>query len=269
MIPFVDYHTHTTFSCDARHTVDAMCRHAIQIGLQEIAFTEHADFEHLDSCRDYLEPAAYIRAVEAARARYDGRLTIRAGIEVGEPHRYPEKTADLLDAFPFDFVLGSLHWVDGYPGFSKQFFKGRTPEEAWRSYFEELVLLCEAGDFDVLAHLDLPKRHDRTFTPEPYAGPIRRALAHLVERGIGIEINCSGFRYPVNEPLPGTVIVRWFRELGGEILTIGTDAHKASHLGEDFEQAVAIAQEAGFETISRFHQRESLHTAAQTDSRQF
>ncbi len=261
MNPFVDYHTHTTFSCDARDTVDAMCRHAIEIGLQEIAFTEHADFEHLDSCRDYLKPADYFRAVEAARACYGDRLTIRAGVEIGEPHRYPAETAELLDAFPFDFVLGSVHWVNGYPGFSSKFFKGRPAEEAWCSYFEELVRLCEVGDFDVLAHLDLPKRHDSVFDPAPYADLIRTALRRLVERDMGLEINCSGLRYPVQESLPGATILHWYRELGGEILTVGTDAHETSHLGRGLDGALEIAHTAGFESLTLFRGRQPRPSA--------
>lgn len=251
---FVDYHAHTTFSCDARDTLDAMCQQAIKIGLQEIAFTEHADFEHADSCHGYFRPAAYMGAIEAARQRYGDRLVIRAGVEIGEPHRYPHETAQLLDAYPFDLVLGSLHWVNGYPGFSSKFFDGRPAEVAWRSYFEELVRMCEAGDFDVLAHLDLPKRHN-IFDPEPYADLIRAALQRLVERGIGMEINCSGYRYPVREPLPGPAVVRWYRELEGEILTLGTDAHSISHLGQEIESGLAIAREAGFEAVTLFQNR--------------
>lgn len=257
----IDYHTHTTFSCDARDTIDAMCQQAIQLGLREIAFTEHADFEHADSCYGYLQPAAYFEALEVVRRRYGDRLTIRAGIEVGEPHRYPEETATLLNTYPFDFVLGSLHWVDGHPTFSKQFFNGRPPEMAWREYFEELVRMCRAGNFDVLAHLDLPKRHDPTFQPEPYADLIRSALQSLVERGIGIEINCSGLRYPVREPLPGPAVLRWYRELEGEILTIGTDAHSVSHLGQGLAHGLEMAHTAGFEAITLFRERRPQQVA--------
>lgn len=259
MTPFVDYHVHTTFSCDARDTVDAMCRRAIELGLQEIAFTEHADFEHADSCYGYFRPAAYFQAIEAARRLYGDSLAIRVGVEVGEPHRYPDQTAELLQAYPFDFVLGSLHWVDGYPGFSPKFFDGRPAEDAWRSYFEELARMCGAGDFDVLAHLDLPKRHgvgrNCTFHLEPYENLIRAALRGLIERGKGIEINCSGLRYPMHEPLPGPMVVQWYRELGGEILTVGTDAHSISHLGQGIKYGFDMAREAGFQTVTLFQAR--------------
>lgn len=261
MEPFVDYHIHTTFSCDARSTLDAMCQRAIELGLQEIAFTEHADFEHLDICYRYFEPATYFQAIEAARQRYGDCLTIRAGVEVGEPHRYPDETAELLDAYPFDFVLGSLHWVDGHLSFRQGFFDGRPAEVALRSYFEELAHMCEVGDFDVLAHLDLPKRHiarnNGTFDPEPYEDLIRAALRSLIERGKGIEVNCSGLRYPMREPLPGLTVVQWYRELDGEILTVGTDAHSTSHLGPGIEHGLDIAREAGFQTVTLFQERRS------------
>ncbi len=262
MEPFIDYHAHTTFSCDARDTMDAMCRRAIELGLQEIVFTEHVDFEHLDSCYRYFKPASYFEAIEEARRCYGDRLLIRTGAEVGEPHRYPDETAELLEAYPFDFVIGSLHWVDGRPTFGPDFFAGWSPQAAWRAYFEELVRLCEAGDFDVLAHLDLPKRHFRpingSFDPEPYAELIHAALQSLIQRGKGIEVNCSGLRYPVQEPLPGLRVVQWYRELGGEILTVGTDAHRTSHLGEGIDQAVKMAQVAGFETFTRFRARQPV-----------
>ena len=252
---FVDYHTHTSLSCDALDTMDAMCQQAIKIGLQEIAFTEHADFEPADACTGFYQPEKYFDAIETARQRYGSQLTIRAGVEIGEPHRYPDETASLLDNFHFDFVLGSLHWVADYPAFSDKFFKDRSFEAGWQSYFDELTKMCEVGDFDVLSHLDLPKRHIGPFEAQAYESAIKESLQQLVQRDKGIEINCSGLRYKAGETLPGPSVIRWYRELGGTILTLGTDSHRLAELGQGLDHAKTLAITAGFDSISTFEAR--------------
>ena len=257
-----DYHIHTRFSCDSETKIASACKAAIARGVREIAFTDHADFEPLDACCGYLRPAAYRAQIERCRRQYGDVLTIRAGIEIGELHVYRDQAAALLEAYDFDFVLGSLHWVDGWPAFDGKYFIEQTLEEGLRAYFEELARLAALADYDVLAHLDIVRRAVyRSFGLQevdytPYAETIRRALRSLIERGKGLEINTSNCRRGMGEPNPTLQVLRWYRELGGEILTFGSDAHAAEDIQSCFEVALGMARDAGFTRLATFEKRE-------------
>jgi histidinol-phosphatase (PHP family) len=239
----------------------AACDAAIARGLSEIAFTDHADFEPLDACCGYLRPAAYLAQVERCRRRYGRRLTIRAGVEIGEVHVYRDEAAALLEAHEFDFVLGSLHWVDSRPAFDGRYFTGRTLEEGLRAYFEELARLAAEADYDVLGHFDMVRRavyHScglKTLDYAPYEGTIRCILRTLVERGKGLEVNTSACRRGMGDPNPALQVLRWYHELGGEVLTFGSDAHTADSVGSCFDVAREMAQAAGFTRLATFEQR--------------
>jgi len=257
-----DYHVHTCFSCDSKTEVAAACETAIARGLSEIAFTDHADFEPLDACYDHLRPAAYLAEIERCRSRYGHDLVIRAGVEIGETHVYHCQVAALLETHAFDFVLGSLHWVDGHPAFDERYFNGQALEEGLRAYFEELARLAAEADYDVLAHFDIVRRAVsrsfglNTLDYTPYEGTIRSILCTLVERGKGLEINTSTCRRGMGDPNPTLQVLRWYHELGGEILTLGSDAHISNAIGSCFDVALEMAQAAGFTRLATFERRQ-------------
>lgn len=261
MTPPPDYHVHTHFSCDSKVDMAAACEAAIARGMREIAFTDHADFEPLDDCCKYLRPGAYLAKVEHCRRRYGSHLTIRAGVEIGEGHVYRDQATALLEAREFDFVLGSLHWVDDRPAFDGQYFAGRTLEAGLRAYFEELARLAAEADYDVLAHFDIVRRAvHRSFGLNgldyaPHEETIRRILRTLVERGKGLEINTSPRRRGMGDPNPALQVLRWYRELGGEVLTFGSDAHTADSIGSCFDVAREMARAAGFTRLATFERR--------------
>ncbi len=255
-----DYHTHTCFSCDSKTKMAAACEAAIARGLSEIAFTDHLDFGPDDS-RGYFRPAAYLAEIERCRAIYGGRLTIRAGVEVGEPHLFACETAAVLAVGDFDFVLGSAHYADGMQAAWKKPFFEQPLRQAYEAYFRQVVRLAAEGNFDVLGHLDLVKRDARKFGkaydgPEPYAEMIRTALRSLVERGKGIEINTSPLRRGQSEPCPSLEVLQWYRELGGEILTLGSDAHTPDAVGSCLDVALEMARAAGFTRLATFERRQ-------------
>jgi histidinol-phosphatase (PHP family) len=135
--------------------------------------------------------------------------------------------------------------------------------QAYEAYFRQVAHLAAEGEFDVLGHLDLVKRDAHKFGkpydgPDPYAGLIRAALRSVVERGKGIEINTSALYKGYPEPCPSLEILRWYRDLGGEILTIGSDAHIPDHVGSCFEVALEMARATGFTRLARFEQRQIL-----------
>jgi histidinol-phosphatase (PHP family) len=259
LTPPPDYHIHTGFSIDSETGMAAVCEAAIARGLEEIAFTDHADFGPADS-PDYFCPDEYLAAIERCRARYGDRLTICAGVEMGEPHIFVQEAKAVLSAGDFDLVLGSAHYADGLQvAWEARFFE-QPLRQAYEAYFRQVVGLAAEGDFDVLGHLDLVKRDALKFGkvydgPGPYADMIRAALRSVVERGKGIEINTSPLRRGQPEPCPSLEVLRWYRELGGEILTIGSDAHTPADVGSYLDVAVDMARSVGFTRLARFEGR--------------
>lgn len=256
-----DYHIHSTFSCDSDATLEQICQSALHRGVTEIAITDHADFEPLDSCCDYLQPSLQWKAMERCRAQFAGELTIRIGVECGEAHVYHNEIGSLLSAYDYDIVLGSVHWVGDRPAFDEAFFDGLELEEGIALYFTELARLAADGDFDVLAHADFVRRAaylryglcelDLTH----HETQLRAIMQTLVERGKGLEVNTSTLRRGIGDPGPPVQILRWYREAGGQMVTIGSDAHRPGHVGTGFERALEMIREAGFEQLATFHRR--------------
>jgi len=260
LIRLADYHIHTRFSIDSETDLEEACEAAIARRLSEIAFTDHADFG-ADDTPGYFRPAEYVAAVERCRARYSDRLTIRLGVEIGEPHLFAQEAEAVLAAGKFDLVLGSAHYADGMQAAWKEGFFEQPLRQAYDAYFRQVVRLAAEGDFDVLGHLDLIKRDARKFGkaydgPGPYADMIRTALRSIVEQGKGIEINTSPLHRGQPEPCPSLEMVRWYRELGGEILTFGSDAHETDAIGACFDVALEMARAAGFKRLARFEKRQ-------------
>ncbi len=251
-----DTHVHSQFSFDTHTSMREQAQRALALGLAGLAFTDHVEWYPDDEAYHFLNPAAYFAELEALRAQTNGRLTLLAGLEVGNPQRFLAETRALLSAWPWDFVLGSAHWVGDQRGWVKAFF-AESPEVAYRRYFAELLDLARHGDFDILAHLDIVRRddwelHRRALPVETFADEIRNVLQALIERGKGLEINTSGLAKGMGEPLPNVLILRWYRELGGDILVFGSDAHTPQRIAADFASARALALEAGFKRLARF-----------------
>jgi histidinol-phosphatase (PHP family) len=262
-----DYHTHSRFSCDSESTVEALCLAALERGMSEIAITDHADFEPLDPCSGYFKPEPYWEAIKDCREKFAGSLVIRAGVECGETHRYRRQIDRLLSAHKYDFVLGSLHWADDRPAWDRSFFDGLDLQQGLQVYFEELERLAAQGDYDVLGHFDFVRRaaFQRYGSTEldlvPHEQLLRRILRTVAERRKGLEVNTAAVRLGAGDPGPPTEVLRWFREEGGEIVTLGSDAHSPKDVGADFEQALAMVRQAGFEYLSTFELRSPRRVA--------
>lgn len=254
-----DYHIHTRYSLDSGADFDAVCQAAVARGIDEIAFTDHLDFGPCDSSGPF-PVEAYLDEIRTCRGTYGDRLAIRAGIEVGEPHLFAGQAAAVLAGGGFDFVIGSAHYAQGMRAAWFEDYFHQPLKDAYEAYFRQVLDLARSGDFDVLAHLDLIKRDARKFGkpydgPGPYADLIRAALTALVERGKGMEINTSPFRRGQPEPCPSMEVLRWYRELGGEVLTIGSDAHVPEAVGSDIDVALDMARAAGFTRLVTFRHR--------------
>jgi histidinol-phosphatase (PHP family) len=237
-----------------------MCQAALDKGLQEICFTDHVDLMPWDDTRGYFKPEAYMAEIERCRAEFAGRLTIRAGIEAGETHLAAAEIQALLAAWPFDFVLGSAHWTAQNGLALSQLYQVYPPEKVERDYLAWVLDLAKAGDFDSLGHLDLIKRYRPhelgPFDTLAYADLICAILQAIVRRDKAIEINTSPLRKGYNTTCPDLTVLRWYKELGGEKLTFGSDAHHTEYIDLGLEAAGELARAAGFTRLATFERRQ-------------
>lgn len=259
-----DYHIHTSCSPDGHNTMEELCEAAIQKGFTEIAFTDHFEcytpgyYSGNTQCFftiPYLE--RYFERFEKCAQKYGNRLTLRRGIELGQPHVNPETAKEVLGRFSFDVVIGSMHkinnvdlWETDYSGDARELKKNN---------YEKIEQMVQTMDFDVFAHLDILKRYStQQGHPMSVAEDGERLdgiLKCLAERGKALEINTSGLRTKTNETNPGPSIIRRFRELGGEAVSFGSDAHRIKDLGAGIDIAQEVAVAAGFRYVAVFENR--------------
>jgi histidinol-phosphatase (PHP family) len=235
--------------------MEATCRRAVEIGLPAVAFTEHADFGAGGHGSYHpLDVGAYCREVERCRALFPD-LRVLSGVELGEPHRFPAEAAAVLAAGPLDRVLGSIHCVPqgevltdvGVPGVL-------TPEhspQVLRAYLAELLALVESGQpFEVLTHLDYPKRYwphaEVPYREEDYQEEIRAVLRAAAARGTVLEINTTRGIEPRRGLCPGPVVLGWWVEAGGRAVSLGSDAHDPGKIAGGFALASELIESAGF-----------------------
>lgn len=255
-----DTHMHCSFSGDSDADPKEMILVARQAGLQGICFTDHMDYDYQETPGMFdLDVDAYQACISKLQQE-NPDFPILWGIELGlQPHT-ATRNRTLVQSYPFDFVIGSSHCIRNIDVYYPAFYEGRSEDEAYLDYFENV--LENAGgsaDFDVYGHIDYIVRygpHKNTYySYQKYADIIDEILRTLIARGKGIEINTAGFKYGLGHPNPTEDILRRYRELGGEILTIGADAHKPEHVAYDFAKVPGILKAAGFDYFTIFKQR--------------
>lgn len=235
--------------------MEASCRRALVIGLPAIAFTDHADFvENVHRDLRPLEVESYLEEVERCRSLFP-RLRILSGVELGEPHRFPAQAEQVLRCGRLQRVLGSVHCLvwEGRIMDASQMGRLEVAQvpDAFRSYLGETLALVESSQpFEVLAHLDYPKRYwphaDLPFREEDFEEELRAILRALAARGSALEINTTRGAEPVRGLCPGPTVLRWWVEEGGGALSLGSDAHDPERIALGFDRAAHLAEAAGF-----------------------
>lgn len=254
----LDAHLHTDLSPDSDVPIDAFAAQAVERRIPEIAITDHLDLEPGAPAYRYASFADRERNVREAAERWADRgVAIRFGVEITWDSRWADDIRDHLRTHPYDFAIGSVHVYRGSPyGASKvaSWVAGRSLPEIVEPYFSEVERAIRSGLFDAIGHLDVVKRYlaphvtaaDLATAPELYE-PLLQAL---VERGTALEINTSGLRQEAKEIYPPAPIVARFRELGGERITIGSDAHRADTFAWALDDGYRVAAAAGFEALT-------------------
>jgi len=261
----IDYHVHSNYTDDAEGSIEDYCRSAAEKNIEEICFTNHFIAKDiLPQIRFKVEKIPdYIKDVESNRKRFN--LTIKAGLEVDYWRSEHKAIEDILDRYPFDFILGSVHFIDdhvisGYKEDAAKFFRNKSMLEIYRAYFMRVIEIVESGLFDVLAHPDYIRKNvimcfGQELPFEKYREYAEKAVEALVDNNTGIEINTSGYFHGINDFYPSLEFLKLCIERGVKTITIGSDAHTPSKVGDRFEEAVERLKRAGCKKISSFDKR--------------
>ena len=257
-----DYHIHTCFSGDSQTPPEEQVKAAAALGMEEICFTDHHDYGSKDMTRiDFtLDIPAYLPAIRALKEQYEGRIRIFTGIELGLMLREQDYLKALTPNLKVDYIIGSSHFVDGYDVYDRAYYAGRTEKEAYSRYFEATLERITALDcFDSLGHLDYIVRYgpnkNRDYCPDDYLDIIEPILRTLIKKGKALECNTAGFKHGLGHPHPQEEILTLYRNLGGELLTVGSDSHRPQELGTAFSQTAGLLQACGFRYYTVFHER--------------
>lgn len=235
-----DLHVHTRFSADAAGEPAAFVERAVELGLKAIGLTEHWDFDPDDRGYGSYDYRANKDEVRRLRSLYGPEIEILLGVEVSYSSAREEEIRDALSGKGFDYVIGAVHAVDGVylsEPRCRRDLATVPPREIYGHFFEETERAVESGLFDVIGHLDLCKRFGvefyGPFNPgQPGRGLVKRVLKKAVSAGLALEVNASGTWQGPGEPYPGLPVLRMYKNTGGELLTVGSDAHAPEGVGE-------------------------------------
>ncbi len=254
-----DYHVHTHYSADCETPMRASCEAAIAAGITEIAFTDHIEHEPADESFGYYRYDAYREELDRARDEFGDRLTILAGAEVDFNTGIADQVEHFLATHTYDFIIGSVHYGQNGALIFPEYFAGKSLDDVFLPYYEQIQAAVETGWFDTIGHIDLPKRYKPaahgSYDPERYRSSLQHIFTALIDHGTSFEINTSGLRQPPRASMPGPRIVGWYVETGGELITAGTDSHVPGTIGAGLPETLEMLQLCGITAVSSFRGR--------------
>ncbi len=254
-----DSHIHSEFSFDGQKdgtgTVDYIAETAIQKGIDEISICDHCDIDDiLDGIYPPYDADGVKAAIFNAKEKYDGKIRINYGIELGQAHARYDEAKKLLADYNYDFVIGSLHNLRSYPDFSLMRYAKMNRamiEYLVRRTLSELLELINIGGIATIAHITYMHRYlqieEVPFDYKPYYPQFEEIFKKMIEKGIALEVNTSGLRRG-STTLPYPELCAFYHEVGGELITLGSDAHFAVDIGSGIEEAAKFLREIGFKS---------------------
>ena len=231
-----------------------MCEKAVSLGLTHLAITDHYDINAVEEGiypRPDLEGIA--ECIERARKKYSSRLIISRGIELGSALQYPERAREILKEGDFDTVVASVHYMRDHNDFYYWDMTDQTKESFERAfllYLDDIEETLDMGHVQVLAHLTYPLRYflagGKLFPIFFAEKKIESILSKVIKKGVLLEVNSSGFRQGLDAPLPDRYILEMYRELGGRLISAGSDAHSPSQIGQSYGLCADYLKSCGF-----------------------
>lgn len=261
-----DSHMHTIFSSDSDTPMEDMIKESIRLGLTSICITDHfdIDFPPLFEDQDFqLDTPSYLKEFYRLKEIYEKEIDLRIGVELGMMPETGPKMAAYLEQYNdvFDFVLGSTHLVDKLDPYLPDYYAQFADErDGIRRYFEENMKNLQGFDkMDSFGHYDYAVRYaphkDDFYVPSDYCDLIDTFLKTIIEKGIALEFNTAGLKYGMKSANPHIDILKRYKELGGELLTIGADGHKPEQIAWDFKTGDQILKAAGFSYYTIYRKR--------------
>lgn len=244
--------------------MESMIEEGIRLGLEAMCFTEHLELDAPQEGPEsfYLDLDGYERRLHTLRSAYAGRIDVRFGIELGLQEDLVSAHQAVTAAHPFDYVIGSLHLLDARDPYYPEFWEGRCERETYEYFFTETLANIRAfPDFDALGHLDYIVRYgpngNRDYSYAAYAEYIDPILLWLIEHGKALEVNTAGLKYALGHPNPEEGVLARYRALGGELITIGSDAHRPEHIAYAFPLLGELLTGLGFRYYAIYKNRRS------------
>lgn len=268
-----DYHLHSSFSSDSKAAMEQTIEMAISKGIERLCFTDHMDLHYpkVEGGYDFIfNFEDYINKLDTLKDKYRDKIKIMTGIELGLQPNIKNELYSLSQEKSLDFVIGSTHVVDNVDPYYPDYWSDKTVKEGINRYYESILSNCleMAECFDVYGHIDyiiryIPKHmkdniSQAEYSYESFSDIIDEILKTIISKGKGIEINTSGFKYGLGRPHPEQTILNRYYDLGGEIITVGSDAHISEHIAYDFSKAEAILKEIGFKYYTLFEARKPI-----------
>ncbi len=257
----MDFHTHTNYSPDSKTDMKKSILTAIEKNITDLAFTDHVDFDaDIDSgIGDWdFDRNKYEEEIKFYQAKFEDQINLYHGLEIGVQPHLTDRNRDVVKMNQYDFVIASLHSVERRDLYHKKYFENHSDIDAIRIYFESYFESVKTfKDYSVLGHLDLYVRYKEELENvafHKYSDHVEALLRMVIEDGKGIEINTGGYRYGLKYANPNRSFLELYKELKGEILTIGSDAHTPDFLGRKYDETVHLLKEIGFKYVSIFEQ---------------
>ena len=241
---------------------------AVERGLYSVCITDHMDADYppddeMGESAFRLDTENYFPFLLKKKKEYEERIQVRIGIELGLQKHLGTRYETLIEKYPFDFVIGSMHLVCGEDPYTGKVFEELGDAQVYRRMFcETLECIRKIKCFDVLGHLDYVVRYGKhqaeAYSYEKFSDEIDMILRELISSGKGLELNMAGIKYGLGFAHPHPSVLRRYKELGGEIITVGSDAHKAEHIGYEFEIAGELLKSCGFRYYTEFENRKAV-----------
>jgi len=250
--------------------MEKVVKDAISMKIDEICFTDHVDYEIKSDWTDSnpykskegkprlnVNYPKYFAEIAELREKYKNKIRIKQGLELGVQKHTIEKNTALVNSWDLDFVILSIHQIGNKEFWSQDYQKGKTQKEYNDGYYQELYdVVTHFYNYSVIGHFDLIKRYDKNEKGlYPFAENkdiITKILTTIIKNGKGIELNTSSFRYGLDDFMPSRDILKLYYELGGTIITIGSDSHKEEHLGAYIQECKEELKRIGFTKFCTF-----------------
>ena len=258
----VDLHTHSDHSFDGKQSCMLLCETAVAKGASCIAITDHCEIDSKTEDFRALCTNQYVETFECKRY-FEGQLLVLQGIELGQAIYNIPLANHILDKFNYDFVLGSIHNLPEMEDFFFMDYKDKDVYDLLSRYFQKELELAKWDGFDSLAHLTYPLRYMVGEQKIPvdmtrFDDVIGEIFETLIKNHKALEINTSGIAMPLGDTLPGEAYIQRFHDMGGQYITVGSDAHVPEKLCGNVDKGMALAKKCGFDYVTIFNRREPM-----------